>query len=88
MADHPFAKDLGYLFPFFERVTAHAATLPEAEAAELRALLEGAPARWRRIAALLEGGEASAEAPMDTDSAEVPRAPTLGGWTVGPLNRG
>lgn len=94
MSEHPFAKDLGYLFPFFERVSAWAAELPEADAARLRALLEGEEARWREVAALLEG---SAEAPMTSGSEEGERADAAApvapatlpgegrGWTVGPL---
>lgn len=97
MADHPFAKDLGYLFPFFERVAAHAEGLPEAQAARLRGLLEGEAERWREIAGLLEGAEPSAEAPMDAASSEgqsaeaapvgATSATSSVGWTVGPLNR-
>lgn len=51
-----FEKDLGYLMPFLEKVTAAAEELPDAAARdELRRLMADEKARWARIRDLLGG---------------------------------
>lgn len=58
-----FARDLGYLFPFLDRLAAHAASVTGSEGDRLRELVEGERDRWEQIRALLsaEAGDATVD---------------------------
>lgn len=74
MALEPFARDLGYLDQFFDKLEAHAATLAPAAGARLRTLMGEERARWGEIRGLLAGGPPAAGAPEARPSA-APAAP-------------
>ena len=57
-----FARDLGYLQAFLEKLGAHAATLPPAARARLEALVAEERPRWTAIGALLSGRAAASPA--------------------------
>lgn len=59
-----FARDLGYLDAFFDKLDAHGATLGGASGARLRTLVGEERRRWSEIRALLSG--------VDTTSASRP----------------
>lgn len=69
MALEPFARDLGYLDQFFDKLEAHAATLAPAAGARLRTLMGEERARWGEIRGLLAGGPPAAGAPEARPSA-------------------
>jgi hypothetical protein len=70
-----FDRDIGYLMPFLERVTAAAQELEDASARdELTRLMAEEKVRWARIQELLGGAAAQSASP-----AAAPRvAPTVG----------
>lgn len=60
-----FDKDIGYLMPFLERVTAAASQLPDVGAREeLTRLMVEEKARWARIQELLGGAAGRGAAPV------------------------
>lgn len=89
-----FDKDLGYLMPFLERVTAAAETLEDPAAREeLRRLMADEKARWARIQELLGGAAGQRGAPAGNGARTEARAPTGSaprpvGLTVGSLRDG
>jgi len=62
MAGEVFARDLGYLDGFFDKLEAHAATLGPAESARLKILMGEERKRWTEIRALIAGGKAAPQA--------------------------
>lgn len=74
-ASGAFARDLGYLFPFLDRLAAHAASATGSNGERLRELVEGERDRWEQIRALLSGegedaaagGNAELETGVETD---------------------
>lgn len=81
-----FARDLGYLTPFLERLSAHAAGVPGAEGERLRALVSDEVARWREISALLgSAGEAGARGNPGPASPPRPPDEVAPALTVGSL---
>jgi hypothetical protein len=69
--DPAFARDLGYLDKFFDKIDAHAATLDAAAGARLRALVLEERARWGEIRGLISGEPVKASAP----ASQVPATP-------------
>jgi hypothetical protein len=63
MALEPFARDLGYLDTFFDKLEAHATALSPAAGARLRVLMSEERARWGEIRGLLGGAAPAAGAP-------------------------
>jgi hypothetical protein len=85
-----FGRDFGYLMPFLAKLRTAAQALPPARRDALLALLEGEPARWERIRALLEGAEVGAQppAPRPTSSGGRENAGlTVGGLKTHPRSR-
>lgn len=72
-ADDSFARDLGYLDKFFDKIEAHAASVGGASGARLKELMGEERARWREIRGLLGGGAPAARGP----SAAAPPASSL-----------
>ena len=83
---HPFGKDLNYLFPFLERVAAYADSLPEPQAARLRALVEGEGARWAAVKALLDGEAGEVTSGEGTPSPSPAGEEASHGWAPTPIN--
>ncbi|AKJ05865.1 hypothetical protein ATI61_110386 [Archangium gephyra] len=91
-----FDRDIGYLMPFLDRVTAAAETLPDATAREeLKRLMADEKARWARIQQLL-GGAAGKGTGTPSNAPQLARAradeinreqPRQAGLTVGSLKR-
>jgi hypothetical protein len=71
-----FARDLGYLDKFFGSLTAHAATLPQAQGDRLKQLIAEEVVRWKEIRQLIEGQGAPAPLPTAAPSATQPMRPT------------
>lgn len=72
MALEPFARDLGYLDTFFDKLEAHATALSPAAGARLRVLMSEERARWGEIRGLLAGGAPAAGAPATRASEAGP----------------
>ena len=75
-----FDRDIGYLMPFLDRVTAAAGELQDASAREeLQRLMAEEKARWARIQELLGGasgrGTSSAPSASRTPSTAISRTP-------------
>lgn len=96
-AQTPFARDLGYLGGFFDKLEEHAATLEATAGERLRTLIAEERRRWDEIIALLGNPQASRpnpspeprpEAPAPApEAAPAPRLPADRSFTVGPLKR-
>lgn len=71
MAIEPFARDLGYLDTFFDKLEAHATALSPAAGARLRVLMSEERARWGEIRGLLAGGAPAAGAPAAGPTSET-----------------
>jgi len=94
MAEPSFSKDFGYLWPFFDRLAAHAT---DTDQADLSAAITSAREACQRVDALLQGEapapmqaptpvDAAAEAPTPPETAKVSTAEVAPiGWTVGPM---
>jgi hypothetical protein len=83
--DAAFARDLGYLDKFFDKIEAHAASLDATRGARLRALVAEERTRWAEIRGLIGGTTsvgARAEAPAPEKALAPAPKPAL---TVGSL---
>ncbi len=84
-----FDRDIGYLMPFLDRVTAAADTLPDATAREeLKRLMAEEKVRWARIQQLLGGAAGKGtSAPAVTGPRAPSRAPELARARADGINR-
>ena len=90
-----FARDLGYLDKFFDKLEQHAASLPPASGARLKALMGEERTRWSEIRSIIAGKAPAnpavvvASAPTQSTSGPAPGAMTSARarpqFTVGPL---
>ena len=98
MPSASFEKDFKYLWPFFDRLKRHAATLPQPSSAALLDQVQAARVACEAVADQLgpasevsAASEASAApevsaAPGAGTSAGIAAPPAERRWTVGPLN--
>ncbi|HYO72933.1 MAG TPA: hypothetical protein VEU33_43425 [Archangium sp.] len=84
-----FDRDIGYLMPFLDRVTAAADSLPDTAAREeLKRLMADEKARWARIQQLLGGAAGRrTSAPVATGTRSPSRAPELARARADEINR-
>jgi len=77
-----FSRDLGYLDKFFDKLEAHAGTLPSEAGQRLRALLSEERARWAEIRQLV--GTAPAAAAPETNATQAePERPYSRAYRLG-----
>jgi len=72
-----FSRDLGYLEKFFDKLEAHAATLPSDAGARLRELIAGERRTWAEIRQVIGATGAPAAAPPEASTVAAPAAAPL-----------
>lgn len=94
-----FARDLGYLDKFFDKLEQHAGSLAPASGARLKALIGEERTRWGEIRSIIGGGAPASTTPPSSASSTAgtpgaPRGPQPAAmsiararpqFTVGPL---
>lgn len=83
-----FARDLGYLDAFFDKLEAHGASMGGAGGDRLRTLVGEERRRWAEIKSLLAGGAPQAAGPTPAARTNSDLASARGGAPAAPAGRG
>ncbi len=90
-----FAKDLGYLAKFFDKLEAHASQVPAEHQKRYRTLIAEERTRWQEITAILSGAPAPAAVARSAGRVAPPEQPAAApantgdvSLTVGSLRNG